>query len=582
MNSLSRYYSEAHIDEVTGKLHLSSGDGTNESEISLVLGSDLSTSMRSPEIFEDVDLPPVNAVDGSYCFIGDDAYYRIDGKWKLIYRKTGNDVFKIDLFDENTNYAKDSLVAYMDKKFYSTMETIGGSPLYAEFDYTFSETSPFEHDLSNVVGLDVDGNTKYITTLSGVYSVSEDESILMVADGSTDTVFVSGNSILRRSASGGILLELNGDKYIYNVDATCFCMSDNNVFIAVAGEDSIRAYNRFVDTPYTTLQYSINDDKKSMFSNHEFLFIYEHGTKQLTRFDLNSSNTSSYILPSGIDNMAISDEGTIIYKHDYSSNISKTETEIRSWREITVDDMFSKDACPSTLRSIYSYLNIVEDSKSFYSDKHTGVAGSFCFISNSSMVVASNDYTGRISIVDTSNGVFNDTVSGISTNINSVVSGVTYFGGEIIVSSGLILHVLDSKTLSHVRSIDVSSKIEDYEILSMSSSGDTLYLLTTNGKIYKLSGVDSPVSGIVSLSEFSSRSKICTLDSSRVYVTNVNDSSSYVWEQSLSDGSLIQKTALDCRLDPSMSLLYNELYFLDSLGHRTLTRYRKQEIKVEG
>jgi WD40 repeat protein len=269
------------------------------------------------------------------------------------------------------------------------------------------------------------------------------------------------------------------------------------------------------------------------------------------------------------------DDSIYFIKGDNRS-IYVSQVDIREWKPITVDDIFARSACSAAFQTIFYYTNIVVNSEYSYI---TG-AKDFTFANNKLGAYITDAYVGFIDIED---GVFDRKVLHEKQLINNLhAGGITTFKGEFIIGRGQDLIVVSAETKSITETIDISTKIEDYDILSIASRGDTLYVLTTLGKIYMFDDVHSDVVGVVQLDQFNAdMSKICVLDSERVYVSHIADSDHFIYEMSLFDGSIIAKSSISRDSMIAMDMLYEEFYTLDIGGTGILINWRKEERKIE-
>jgi hypothetical protein len=243
---------------------------------------------------------------------------------------------------------------------------------------------------------------------------------------------------------------------------------------------------------------------------------------------------------------------------------------------MTVDDIFARSSCAAAFNTIFYYTNIVVDSSYSYIPDARDIA----FIDNKIGAYITETHVGFVDIED---GVFDHKVLPEKQLIGSLhIGGITSFKGEFVIGRGKDLITVSKDTKDVTEVISVASKIEDYDILSISGRGDTLYVLTTLGKIYMFDDVHSDVSGVVQLDQFNAdMSRICVLDADRVYVSHIADSDHFIYEMALSDGSIIAKSSISRENMIAMDMLFEEFYTLDIGGTGILMNWKKEERKVE-
>jgi hypothetical protein len=147
----------------------------------------------------------------------------------------------------------------------------------------------------------------------------------------------------------------------------------------------------------------------------------------------------------------------------------------------------------------------------------------------------------------------------------------------LLVAIGLKIYEIEIESMQINRVVDMQNIIEDYEIKSMSALGDTLYVYTTNSKIYKFNSIDAIYSGIVVLEEADSNTRICAIDSDVVYSTKEYD----ILVHSLIDGAYIDKLPFNRGVKIDINLLYDGFFTLDLEKTRELIKYRTDYIIKE-
>ena len=104
---------------------------------------------------------------------------------------------------------------------------------------------------------------------------------------------------------------------------------------------------------------------------------------------------------------------------------------------------------------------------------------------------------------------------------------------------------------------------------------DTLYILSTNGKVYKFSDILSPVSGSIHIDGVTNDSRFCPIDSYNAYITNLDfDYKEHVWRVSSESGSLFDITPFKAT---SFSVRHLDLY---GIFENTLELYKKEYVRI--
>ena len=600
ITSMETFYDSVSFSSDTGVLTLSSSMSGGSEQIQIIKQFDFDSAENTPTIIDNALSLPDVAIDGSYCrMINGDIYYRTNGEWKCTLKVRTVRPLRIPEYDNSVSYERGSVV-HGGKSIMvatATMTTIGVDIDYVHYVLTLEDNSVFSTgSVLGITGISrYDRDNLLLTTTFGIFKRNIDNGDVLPVnnniDGSNEPMKAYGDVIARRVNNRIIkTVNINTEEPVSlctveagnTIDA--FDVYDSKMYMLCSGNNTM--YIADVLTGHTISQVQLLPDYMSnnikVTIDGGFLYVLKDNT---TLYMLNlvdasivaqaGINTESGgIQPQLHDIAKIKD--TIYFVKGENRSVHMSQVDIREWKPITVDDIFARTACAAAFYTIFYYTNIVVNSE-------------YSYILGARDITFANNKFGayitetHICFIDIENGIFNRNVPHEKIPVNNLhIGGITTFKGEFVVGRGKDLITVNMETRAIMETISIATKIEDYDILSVSSMGDTLYVLTTLGKIYMFDDVHSEVSGVVQLEQFNAgMSRICVLDSDRVYVSHIADSDHFIYEMSLFDGSVVAKSSISRENMIAMDILYGEFYTLDIGGTGILINWKKEERKVE-
>ena len=581
--SILSAFNSFQVFEDTGKVRFFAEDGTSATIRYAEQANFLTAEGRVPKIYTDLY---ISAPNDSVCKneTTGDVFFREDDKWKLVLKNDfDKNIFRIDYYDENLEYQENSVVGYEGLKFAATEDVQAGvAPLSETSDLSLTGSELFSNnDIFGITGLEyINGYRSLVaSSTQGIYRINKDgvvgEETRYSPPGQMKEIVVFG---LKFYTEESVLKMTDLDHEIEDKEID---IGSNIVSIAeVDGRIAVATSDRkvlFVDTNLMTIDDDVVDVGADISqitgSSAELLIVMNDDTARILNIKKMDLSDSIQIDSSKI--YAIDNRNNLYYVDGLA--IRKKKMNQSPWRVITTEDIFAiDDECIMSYVKILTHINIVDDSKYNYKVYDFNPIG-FCFTGSKYVSIASDKLNGETYIYDISNGVFNN-VYERSIVPGDIVTALASFQGDLILFCGLVAKIYDAYTLEYKRQIDLQDILEDYGVMSASARGDTLYLLTTNGKVYMFDDIDSDQSGIIALQNYTSKTKISIIDSSRMYASSIFPGDSEIYEVSVNDGTMLAKTSLDRKLDTDIDIRYNSMYVMDLEGRYLMTKYRTKEI----
>jgi len=583
VRDIGNYFTKAEFNNDTGKLILSNEDGSNTKEITIQEQVDMQSLQVKPKIYTRFDN---HAIDGSFCIIdnGKEVYVKVNEKWKLLYKDNDKTLLRVPYYDETLQYSNKNVVGYMFKKYKSIVDTptVGQTPDTINYDYSFIDGEEVTGSaLFNINNIHVENGKLIIVATDYIYKLVHDEVVVYnrTAEG-VDTKAITIAGVEYRIISDRIVESRTPD------DVKNKIYFDEPI-ISITGDDFyLYAYSKDAQTVYMVNTWtqeqdefitSIDIDCDDITINSSFIYFVNYSTNKIWKYDLVSSQLEEYDLEPNTTSIAATEDGRMYYHVNGEDFIRIATVQSGEWMQVSDEYFFKRFNCPQPFMHRITYENVIDENRYHYTDKYINVAF-FCFMSNKYFYAIENNTRGRLIQYDISNGVFNERYTGKYLDIGVNVGGIAYFQGELIVARWQSLIIIDPVTLTVIREVDLQNKIEDAKITGMTQRGDTLYVMTTNNKIYKFQDVDAPVSGTVTLELYSGTMRICAINSSELYCMIDRD----IWNLSLDDGSIIEKTPLGRNMIVDIDLMNYELFTLELEGSNTLMKYKTMFTLVEG
>jgi len=587
IDNIKVFFDSYSYDQLSGKLTLTSNDGATVSTLNVFKQASIAdTTDRTPDILSSM---PINAENGSYALIdvagGKEVYYRINNEWVLCYKPNIAPKLTIPYYDNTVSYVEKSIISFNKKKYTSIVAntTIGVAPDTVNFDYSMTNKAEVNiGNMSGLVSVNVDGSNVMITTLDAMY-IDKGNGIEMFnspAGGDTKKVCNFSDLEIRFENNLLSLIKPNGTKKIYpfNDNISSITTDVDFIYIAITGENKIYKLVPLAETYGEYMQIDISG-QIDISKNNSYFYINDNSQGRIRRIDTATMIATEISTVSNIKSIGFKDNG-LAYMILSDGKLYSSVTEESEWKQFTVNDMFKRTGCPYSYVTLRTFSNVVDNSKVNYSKNYNDNSDIFTLYGNQFIFIGSTvDNIGKISKVSIANGIFSPSYTGEYIDLGVKISGLAYFNGELIVSTGMQLKVIDLSPMIVSKTVDLT--LSGSRIVSISSNADTLYVLNDTGKVYKYSDIDAQPSDVISLEISTSESRICAIDSTRAYLSSAISNNTAIWEMSLDDGTKNDITPLNRHGIVDMDTLYDGLYVLDGEGTRSLTKFKTEYIRRE-
>jgi len=598
---ISGAYNEFVYNNEQGKLTLYANDGSAGS-VAIIGNADFRTATgNKPTVvnYKDKNHPDYTVYQDIET---GDVFMKINGVYELIYK---NDIyrnfFRIPYFKyqyyEDSVYYKENVIVGHDRLMFATYgqsdeqhtprDEKANMP---QDEYDGTVVSPSK--LTEILGMEFSNeyDTIVISTTQGVYHMR-----LFDEDGETNYTIHEEERYTelvheKRVIIAGLIAHGDGrlvriydldreitDK-VLELDFDFSSIAVSNKLLVVCGKDGDII---LVDPSTLDEKKRVNIEMKIEYataSDQDIAIRVDSGDVLFLHpetLEITDSSFTQYDKPFAITNK------NKLYGAMSDGNIFEFIYRDTRWDLITVDDIFAlSEKCLSTYTKELTHINIVDNSEYDYKlIDFEPVA--FCFACPGKLFIASDDIRGIVHQYDISDGIFDQKYVG-SFQTGKIVTAISYFKEELLVFCGTTCYAYDCDTLELIEIIDMQNILEDYGVISSSVRWDSIYLLTSNGKIYSFFEIRKDPYDIIVLEMYTSKSNIAVIDYNRVYVSYPYSVDTYIYEFSLKDGSLLQKTALDRGLEVDIELYFDSLYVMDLEGRYLLTKYQTREILTLG
>jgi len=579
IQNISNFFNSFSYDKTKGEVTFTSVDGTNVKTIKLYEPVKISDTIDAkPSIYE--DLSSNNAVNGSYAILELEKkiYYRENNDWKLIYRNSGENKFLIDYYSNGLSYEKDYVVGFEFKKYKSLEDNNTTIPEDYQFDFVNATKDAVDtNELKNILHIDSIGRTLYVSSTSGLYSVD---------NGKVNTVLNNNrynNKIVKcgeyyATIKDNILQIFTEYEHVALVefDTNIADISSNGYYFYVAtiSQNTNTIYEvQQTGESFIEILNVPKIDGLIMNVSETNICLYNSVSNNINIISIINVISNSFNTYTGSSNIIAGDYG-IAYALESNDVVVSWRYSTTKWEEITVNDMFKRKYCPNQNVFLGYNYNGIDMNINKYIDSYNDNVESFCFISN--MYLASVN-AGTVFLTDISNGIIAPVfVSKKIFNDMHDKNSIEYFGGNIIVSDDKNIYVLDTN-LNLIEIVDMSSRLEGMKISSMSVRGDTLYVLTSVGKIYMFKDINAVPYDIVILELSTYRTQICVLDGDRILASNVESGMFDIREFDSVTGNQISLTNINSNdRELALALLYDDLYSIERDANGMLKKYIKE------
>jgi hypothetical protein len=597
--NMDTFYDSATFDSNTGVLTLSSLTSGNTGQIDVIKQFDFELANNTPTVFNNAASLPDAATDGSYCrMTNGDVYYKVGGEWVCTLKNRNVRPLRIPEYDSSVSYTKGSIV-HGNKSIMvaiKDMTTTGIDIDQIQYTLSLEDNNPIvAGSIVDTTGLSrFDRENMMITTRFGLFKRNTNTGKVLHINnnigGSSEPMKTYGSIVARKSDEKTVkIIDINSGEPVSmcllqdgsNIDAFdlyesklyVFCSATNTVYIANSLTGHIVGQKQLLpECMSSNMKVSIDDGFIYILRDNEVLYMVNLADATIVaQANINTGGNGSTDIH---DIVKIGDSLYFIEGEDRSIHVSQIGN--GEWKPITVDDIFARESCAAAFMDAFYHTNIVVNSSYSYIPEAKDIA----FMNNKIGAYITETHVGFIDVED---GIFNHKILSEKQQIgSSSIGGITAFKGQFIVGRGKELTAVSKDTKDIIEVVSIASKIEDNDILSISSNEDTLYVLTTLGKIYMFDDIHSDVVGVVQLGQFNAvMSRICVLDAERVYVSHVADDDHFIYEVSLTDGSIIGKSSMSRESVIAMDMLFEELYTLDVGDTGILINWEKEERKVE-
>jgi hypothetical protein len=619
ITSMDTFYDSALFDSNTGILTLSSLMSGETGQVNTIKQFDFNSASNTPTIIDNAIKLPDVAIDGSYCrMINGDVYYRTNGRWICTLKNRSVRPLRVPEYDSSVSYERGSIVHGNRSIMVATKNMTTTSVDIDHVQYVLTLENNHIVTTGSVLGITgisrFDRENLMLTTRFGIFKRNIDTGDVLPINnniaGSSEPMKTYGSVVARKIDERMIkIIDIISNEPVsicmleegHTIDAFdlyesklyMLCSATNTMYIA----DILTG--RIMDQLQLLSDYMSSNIKVSIFNGYIYILkdnnilyminlidgiivaqaeIHTESSgfsdEEAGGFGLPGEEGQEDSQPTLHDIAKIGDN--LYFIKGESRSVYVSQIDIREWKPMTVDDIFARSSCAAAFNIVFYYTNIVVNSSYSYIPEARDVA----FIDNKTGAYINETHVGFIDIEE---GVFSHKILPEKQQIGSLhIGGITAFKGEFVIGRGKDLITVSKETRDVIEVIHIASKIEDYDILSISGRGDTLYVLTTLGKIYMFDDVHSDVSGVVQLAQFNAdMSRICVLDAERVYVSHIADSDHFIYEMSLTDGAIIAKSSISRENMIAMDMLFEEFYTLDIGGTGILINWKKQKRKVE-
>jgi hypothetical protein len=575
-NNISNYFNNVTYDDNTGILTFSNHNNTNIKKYRLLDQSDMNDLIGpKPEIY---NIKSNHAIEGSFLISVDNKIVKTlyNQEWKTLYKKNEHMLLRVPYWDNTISYDEKKLVSYEDRKYKSVTNgtTTNKTPDTIDYDYSFNNAQDVEGtELSNINNLHLDNDVLTIVTTDATYYY--EKGIVLIYNHSSlgssrkavtilgKEAYIFNDYILRVYDSNLAYIDYRFDNKIISITADnefLYILFDNNKMY------KFNISNGIMEEYIVGIQHNVEDIALNSF----FIYMINYSQGKLYRIDRNSNVEVEYTIGSNVKSIAPTNDGYFYVIFNNEEIVKKAKIQSGEWEAVDTNYFFKRFNCPQPFIHKITYENVIDKNMYHYVDKYSNAAY-FCFVSNKYVMTLEPDSRGRVHKTHIEDGVFNPKYIHEYVDIGGYCNGIAYFQGDLIVANWQELVIIDPDTLQILRRVDLQNKIEDNKILGLTSRGDTLYVMTTNAKLYKFADVDAPVSGTIVLEIFDeAKSRICAINSEVLYITKDKD----IWELDLSTGETIDKTPLGRNTDVDIDLLKFELFTLEIGGMGSLSKYR--------
>lgn len=503
------------------------------------------------------------------------------------------DRFTIDMYDDSKKYLINDIVSYDDNMYVRHIQenVVGLPPLTFSSNITTIEDMA-TIELETISGLGIEDNELIINTTNQLYTYPFNSNNLSVKDTPTNYFNDTHRYVewfdepVVKLTNRVIYLPVSSFSYVFTDDIRFFYISNNYMYVYTDTLEKFKFKDIVaIESKALALPFDWSSKVDCSIVNRDVLVMTERGTDIIFSYSLGLGISSTIHTAFNINSSVCSVSGELFM--NVGNTVKRMQLVFFIWKEVVVDDLFETGICDGLGTSVNFYTHVT-DSQLNYSLPFGSDISSICAYGNRYLFLTNRTHSGEVFRLDLSSGLFNKTLKDTlivqplvgDASTGAYLSGCTMFLGKLIVIEGREtqqLRVIDPDTFVIEDTYNLDTIISGDTLQAMSSRGDTLYILTNSGKLYKFNTLDLNVTDVVVIQEFTINSDILAIDADLMYITDVYDFTRGLYGLDVNSGKLVYQLSKNTT-NVCMTIVENTMLILKREAPFTMMRYFNERV----